>query len=179
VPYSFIFVKDKTRPGGTFESVKARMVCNGANQKDHMFELISSATVGLTSVFIVLNIATYFECKVRTFDIKGAFLHAEFTPQDEIIYTKVSKEVASIWVTLDLTALEFLDHKGKLLLQLDKFIYGLKQSPYKWQKLLTTVLERLGYCKLVHEGRRYHGTAQPGGAMRPSLYQYISRTSAG
>jgi hypothetical protein len=179
VPYSFIFVKDKTRPGGTFESVKARMVCNGANQKDHMFELISSATVGLTSVFIVLNIATYFKCKVRTFDIKGAFLHAEFTPQDEIIYTKVSKEVASIWVTLDLTALEFLDHKGKLLLQLDKFIYGLKQSPYKWQKLLTTVLERLGYCKLVHEGRRYHGTAQPGGAMRPSLYQYISRTSAG
>jgi hypothetical protein len=58
--YSFMFVKDKTRPDGSFERVKARMVCNGANQKYHMFELISSATVGLTSVFIILNFASHF-----------------------------------------------------------------------------------------------------------------------
>jgi hypothetical protein len=45
----------------------------------------------------------------------------------------------------------YLDHKGELLLQLDKFIYGLKQSPYKWQKLLSSVLEGLGYRKLMHD----------------------------
>jgi hypothetical protein len=116
-----------------------------------MFDLISSATVGLTSVFLLFNIATKYRCRVRTYDIKGAFLHAKFTPQDEVIYIKISKEVAAIWVTLDPTAAPFIDNKGELLLQLDKFIYGLKQAPYKWQQLLSSVLEKLGYRKLVHD----------------------------
>jgi hypothetical protein len=151
VLYSFMFIKDKTRPDGTYERTKARLVCNGANQKEHLYDFISSATVGLLSVFLMLNIATKFRCKLRTFDIKGAFLHAQFKHSDEIIYIKISREVTAIWIIIDPEAAKFVDNKGELLLQLDKFIYGLKQAPFKWQELLTNVLIDLGYRKLIND----------------------------
>jgi hypothetical protein len=76
--YSFMFIKVENRPDSTYDHTRARLVCNGAQQKDNMFDLISSATVGITSVFIAFNIATYFKCKIRTYDIVAAFLHAQF-----------------------------------------------------------------------------------------------------
>jgi hypothetical protein len=45
-----------------------------------------------------------------------------------------------MWLEMDPTAAEFVDHTGSLILQLDKFIYGLKQSPAKFQELLNNVL---------------------------------------
>jgi hypothetical protein len=149
--HSFMFIKTKNRPDGTYDRTRARLVCNGAQQKDHMFDLISSATVGLTSVFIAFNIATYFKCKIRTYDIVAAFLHAQFQPRDAVTYIKINKEITAIWITIDPTAQPFIDSKGELLLQLDKFIYGLKQAPVKWQELLNTVLTKLGYRQLIHD----------------------------
>jgi hypothetical protein len=149
--HSFMFIKDKNRPDGTYDQTRARLVCNGAQQKNHMFDLISSATVGLTSVFLAFNIATRFKCKIRTYDIVAAFLHAQFKPQDAVTYIKVNKEITAIWITIDPTASQFVDSKGELLLQLDKFIYGLKQAPVKWQQLLTKVLLKLGYRQLIHD----------------------------
>jgi hypothetical protein len=146
-----MFIKDKNRPDGTYDRTRARLVCNGSQQKDHMFDLISSTTVGLTSVFLALNIATRFRCKIRTYDIVAAFLHAQFKPKDAVTYIKVNKEITAIWLTIDPAAAPFVDNKGELLLQLDKFIYGLNQAPVKWQQLLTTVLLKLGHRQLIHD----------------------------
>ena len=70
---SFMFVKHKETPDGRYDRTKARMVGNGANQKDHMYDLISSSTVALSSVFLLFNIASYYKCLLASYDIKGAF----------------------------------------------------------------------------------------------------------
>ena len=60
----------------------------------------------------------------------------------------VRKEVVDIWVKIDPTALPlFVNFKSDQLLLLDKFVYGLKQSPFKFQLHLAGVLKLLGYIR--------------------------------
>ena len=148
---SFMFVKHKTLPDGSYDKTKARMVGNGATQAAHMYDMVSSSTVALASVFLLVNIASYFKTKVTTYDIKGAFLHASFGPEDEVTYIRINKEITTLWIEQDPSAAPFVDDNGTLLLELDKFIYGLKQSPLKFQQHLTEVLFALGYAKTTQD----------------------------
>jgi len=157
---SFMFLKHKTTPDGVYERTKARMVGNGANQRDHTYNLVSSSTVALASVFLMFNLASYYKCRMATYDIKGAFLHAGFEKDDEIIYIKINREVTEQWIIMDPSAAEYVDERGELLLELDKFIYGLKQSPLKFQLHLTNTLEKIGYkrtendeCMFIKHGK--------------------------
>lgn len=75
-------------------------------------------------------------------------------------YIKINKETTRLWCDIDPTAQEYVDERGELLLELDKFIYGLKQSPLKFQQHLTKVLLKLGYrqtendeCMFIKHGR--------------------------
>ena len=145
---SFMFLKHKTTPDGRYDKTKARMVGNGATQKDHMYDLVSSSTVALSSVLLLVNLASYYKAKLTTYDIKGAFLNAEFGEKDEVTYIRINKEITALWVEQDPTSAAFVDERGTLLLELDKFIYGLKQSPLKFQLHLRETLVELGYKPL-------------------------------
>jgi hypothetical protein len=129
--HSFMFLKEKTKPDGSYDRTKARMVDNGATQKEHMYDLISSSTVALSTVFLLFNIASHFRAHLASYDVKGAFLNAEFGPSDPAHYLRVNREVTEIWAEMDPSARAFIDRRGELMLKLDKFIYGLKQAPYK------------------------------------------------
>lgn len=148
---TFMFLKHKETPDGLYDRTKARMVGNGATQKTHMYDLVSSSTVSLASVFLLCNLASHYRAKLTTYDIKGAFLHAEFGENDEVTYIRINKEVTALWVKQDPSALPYVDERGTLLLELDKFIYGLKQSPLKFQLHLKGVLNNLGYKQLASD----------------------------
>jgi hypothetical protein len=148
----FMFIKHKETPDGQYDKTKARLVGNGKNQKPHMYDLTHSSTVSLASVFLLFNIASYYKCKMSSFDIKGAFLHAKLEEADPDTYLRIPKEIAAIWVDMDPEAAQYLQFDGSLVLQLDKFIYGLKQSPLKFQLLLVSVLINAGYTRLVNDG---------------------------
>ena len=138
---TFMFIKYKEHPDGKFDKVKARLVANGINQHSHLFDLISSSTVNHASVFLLLNIASYFKCHMVTYDIKGAFLNAKFNKEeDEPIYVRIDTETTKIWIDIDPEATQFVQKDGTLIILLDKFMYGLKQLPLKFQKLLNEVL---------------------------------------
>ena len=95
----FMFIKHKEKPDGSYDKTKARLVGDGSKQGEFMYDMISSAhTVALSSVFMMFNIASKYQCKLITFDIKGAFLHAKFTDKDVPTYIRVPKEVADIWI---------------------------------------------------------------------------------
>ena len=149
--HTFMFIKHKTNSLGQYERTKARLVGNGAHQGDHMYDLVYSATVLLSSVMLLLNIASFHWCHVVSYDVKGAFLHAEFEETDPTTFIRVSKEVADEWKSLDPACVPFVNEKGELLLQLDKFIYGLKQSPYKFQAHLVRTLTSIGYKQMSND----------------------------
>jgi len=148
---TFMFIKHKTKPNGDYDKTKARLVANGAKQKKHLYDLISSSTVNLPSVFLLFNIACSRRLRIVAYDVKGAFLHARFSENDEPIYIKIPKDVAAEWIKFDPSAAEYLTDKGDLYLLLLRYIYGLKQSPLKFQEHLREVLVTAGYEACDHD----------------------------
>jgi hypothetical protein len=148
---AFMFLKHKTKPDGTYDKTKARMVANGAHQRRHMYDVISSTTVHLSSVMILLNLASRDNALLASYDVKGAFLHAQFGPLDEVTYIRIPRDLVAQWIVLDPDAKRFVDEKGELTLELDRFIYGLKQSPYKFQMHLKTTLTAADYTSQVQD----------------------------
>lgn len=137
---SFMFIKHKHNPDGSYERTKARMVGDGSKQTADMFDMISSSTVSLTSVFLLLNIGTYLKARTVSYDIKGAFLNATKAPDEKPIYLRIRKEVVDVWILVDSTASNYIDSKGELIIELNKYIYGLKQAPVMFQQHLHKLL---------------------------------------
>jgi len=160
---TFMFIKHKYKPDGAYDKTKCRMVGDGSRQGDHMYDLISSSTVALTSVFMLLNFASYHRASLSSYDVKGAFLHAEFKEGDVPTYIVIGRDIAELWIILDPSAKPYLTERGELFLLLDKFIYGLKQAPLKFEKdLHEEVLLALGYQRCLHDDCLFTKSTQQG-----------------
>ena len=85
---SKIFFKEKYRPDGTFEKLKARLVAGGHLQDRTLYEDLSSPTVCTQSVFMIATIAANEHRHVCTIDIGGAYLNAKMT-SDVYMYLDV------------------------------------------------------------------------------------------
>ena len=146
---SFMFVKEKYHPDGRHDNTKARFVGDGAHQSRHSYDIISSTTVDLLSVFLLLSLASYSGARIICYDVKSAFLNASFTDDDEVMFLKISRDIVQIWKTLDANIANFTDEHGHAYLCLEKFIYGLKQAPKKFQEHLKQTLISSGYVQSI------------------------------
>ena len=88
---------------------------------------------------------------LHTVDIRGAFLNAEFTSADAPIYLRINADVVPYWILQDPAAKPYVTDNGELLLLLDRFLYGLKQSPLKFQLHLSQTLSAAGYKQSIHD----------------------------
>jgi hypothetical protein len=52
---AFMFLKHKTKPDGSYDKTKARLVANGGQKGQHTYDLISSSTIHTPSVMLLLN----------------------------------------------------------------------------------------------------------------------------
>ena len=107
---------------------------------------IEAPTVALSSVLMILSIAAKKKLQLATFDIKGAFLHASMKEGEEV-FVRISKEVAKLLVKHDISYEKFLHENGSFVVKLNKFLYGLRQSPRAWYDLISAVIMKLGYTK--------------------------------
>jgi hypothetical protein len=151
-----MFLKNKTRPDDTYDKTKARIITDGKNQADHLYDLIS-ATIPLSVVMLLLNIASLLALRVASYDVKGAFLHAKFGPFDERIYLLIPKELATVWLEFDPKVKQFIDEKSELYMELDRYLYRLKQSPLKFLLVLVGYIAQFQdeclYYKKTPDGR--------------------------
>jgi hypothetical protein len=167
---SFMFMKQKFFPNGQMDKLKVRLVADGSQQGRHLYDFVSSATVSLQVVFLLFNIASYHKCMLHTIDIRGAFLNAEFSAADEPIYLKINKDVVPYWILQDPSAAPYVSTQGDLLLLLDRFLYGLKQSPLKFQIHLSNTLTSAGYKQSIHDECLFYKT-------KGSKFSYVSTHS--
>lgn len=153
---TFMLIKHKLKPDGSYDRTKGRFTVNGAEQGLNMYEDIASATVGLVSVFQLFSIASKYKAIVVSYDIAGAFLETSKkkgpnSPQDKPIYIRIRADIAHLWIVIDPEAKQFLNARGELYIELARFLYGLKQAPLEFQRLLKSVLEELGYRSSIYD----------------------------
>lgn len=109
---------------------KARLVARGCEQGDKIdFKETYSPVVDTTNLRVLLALASQSSIKIKTFDVKTAFLNGTL---DQEVYMKLP---------------EGLNETHKICL-LKKALYGLKQAPLRWHKRLTEFLNKKGIEQL-------------------------------
>jgi hypothetical protein len=128
IGYKWVF-KKKLRPDGTIEKYKASLVAKGYNQKGEEFFDTYSLVVWLTTIRVLLSLATSYGLLVHQMDIKTTFLNGEL--EDEIYMDQ-----------LDGFAI-----KGQegMVCKLLKSLYGLKQAPKQWHEKFDKTLTSVGF----------------------------------
>jgi hypothetical protein len=130
--------KKKLRSDGTIKKYKAMLVAKGYNQKEgEDFFDTYSPIARLTTIRVLLSLATSYGLLVHQMDVKTAFLNGEL---EEEIYMDQSDGFAV---------------KGQegMLCKLLKSLYGLKQAPKQWHEKFDKTLMSVGF--VVNEADKY------------------------
>ncbi|CAL8091268.1 unnamed protein product [Prunus armeniaca] len=118
IGYKWIF-KKKLKADGTIDKYKARLVAKGYRQKEGLdfFDTYSPVT-RITSIRMLIAIASIYDMEIHQMDVKTAFLNGEL---DEEIYMEQPEGFVV---------------KGQELkvCKLVKSLYGLKQAPKQWHE---------------------------------------------
>lgn len=127
--------------------IKARLVGGGHCQDKTIYgnEEISSPTVRTPSVFMLAATGATEGRKFVTIDIKGAYLHCDIKQE---VYMELDPVVSYILTEMDASYQEFIDPEtGKILVQLDKALYGLVESARLFYDHLSGTLANMGFEK--------------------------------
>jgi hypothetical protein len=94
----FIFLKEKFKPDGSFDKLKARLVGGGHLQDRSLYadDEINSPTASLQSVFMVATLAAQESRKVMTMDIGSAYLNADMQKEANVATKSKDTRVAYI-----------------------------------------------------------------------------------
>ena len=115
---------------GDLVKYKARLVVKGFGQKKGIdFDEIFSPVVKLSSIRIILGLATNQDLEIEQLDVKTAFLHGDL---EEEIYMQQPEGFED-------------KRKEDLVCKLKKSLYGLKQAPRQWYKKFDSFMVGHGY----------------------------------
>ena len=136
---SHMFLKEKLDGAGMFEKLKARLVGDGRTQiRDEDY---SSPTARIESIFNSMKIIVEEERKTLVLDIGGAYLNAKM---DDEVYMWLSREIVEILIIILPELKDYTDERGRILVKIEKALYGLIQSAKLWFDHLTGVLVKNG-----------------------------------
>jgi hypothetical protein len=143
---SLMFMKTKFDGLGRFEKIKARLVANGKQQDRTLYPDTYSPTVALQSVMMCLTVAAKERRKLCAIDIGGAYLNAERVCEegDEVIM-ELEPMLVGILKKMAPEVKPYVDAKGRMLVKLNKAMYGTLDAAKIWYEKLTGVLTQMGF----------------------------------
>jgi hypothetical protein len=139
---SSMFLKEKFDARGKFEKLKARLVADGRQQNRALYPNNASPTVSVESLIMCLYIAARQRRKAAKVDITGAYLNAPMTGEEVIM--ELDRTLTEI-ISKYLPEMKSYESNGKLLVRLDRALYGCVQSAKLWYDMLTNVLREAGF----------------------------------
>jgi hypothetical protein len=124
--------KKKMNAASEVEKFKSQLVAKGYSQVEGVdFGDIFSLVAKLTSIRVLMSLATTFDLKIEHMDVKTTFLYGDL---EEEIYMKHPEGFVV---------------KGKkyLVWRLKISLYGIKQSPRMWYQNFETYILTLGFVR--------------------------------
>ena len=141
-----MFLKEKILPTGEFEKFKARLVAGGDQQDMNLYEDLSSPTVSTSAVLTVLAIAAHERRAVSVVDITGAYLNAEIG-REVTVHMRQDRVISSLITGICPKYSAYLDHRGSIVVRLQRALYGCVESAALWHDHLSATLGELGYIR--------------------------------
>jgi hypothetical protein len=151
---AFMFLTDKVNGKGEFDKRKGRMV-SGKTTK--VFEDTSSPTVNPITVFTMLHEAAALDHEIAAYDFRGAFLGTPIDKEkDGRLFIRIPKDVTKFWVMLHPEAAEYVDAKGCMYMELNKYLYGLPPSGSRFHEFVKKIFTDAGATISVSGPVRAH-----------------------
>lgn len=133
-------LRTKLMPDGSTKR-KARLVATGFTQQYGIdFNSTYAPVAMLTSIRLVLAIATVTKMILRQFDVRTAFLYGDL---EENLFLETPKGV---------------DISSGMVLKLKKSLYGLKQSPRCWNKKFNDILTKFNLIQSSQDPCLYYNS---------------------
>jgi hypothetical protein len=151
--HSSAFLKEKLDDNGNFASIKARWVGSGNEMDRGLYESGSSPTVATEAVFTQLALIAGENKKWVTIDIGSAYLHS---PMKEFVAVMIAPGLVPYVVKAKPEAEKFIDKKGRLLVKLEKALYGCVQSSRLWYEHMSGVLIAGGFRVNSYDNCVFH-----------------------
>ena len=141
-----VFIKEKYKPDGLFDKLKARLVAGGDQQDRTVYSdnETSSPTVSTCAVFIIAAIAAKERRQVATIDFAGAYLNADMKRRVLMTFYPV---LTKLIIDVDSSYEKYVGASGKLTVRLDKALYGCIESAKLWYDLISSKLLGLGFIQ--------------------------------
>ena len=145
--------KQKFNANGKIDKFKARVVAQGYTQIEGVDYFDTYApVVKYNSLRVILSIATIKDYEIKQMDVATAFLNADIK---ETLYMEQPPG--------------FNTDKSKVC-KLNKTIYGLKQSPMEWNKVLNDYLVSQQFIPLVSDPCVYQRKSKTGKVMIIAIF---------
>jgi hypothetical protein len=126
--------KIKRNPDGSIARYKARLVARGFTQEHGIdYTETFAPTVKFSTIRVILALAAFHDWEVEQLDVVTAFLSAELK---EKVYMRQPEGFR-----------ECDDDDSELVCELQRAIYGLKQSPRYWYQTITAWLLDFGFVQ--------------------------------
>ena len=138
--------KIKRNSDGSVERYKARLVAKGFSQVEGIdfFETFSPI-VKMTTVHVILALASIYRWDLQQLDVSNAFLHGDLS---EEVYMSIPPGLQG--------------HGSPRCCKSKKSLYGLKQASRKWYEKFSTLLMSSGYQQAHSDHslfvKHYNGT---------------------
>ena len=158
---SQMFLKEKFLPTGQFEKLKARLVAGGDQQDKTLYEDLSSPTVSSSVVMTLLSVAAHEKRSVTVVDITGAYLNAEMG-KEVTVHMRLDRVISELITRLQPEYTEYLDHRGSIVVRLQRALYGCVESAALWHEHLSATLIEIGYERNKHECCVFNKTDEDG-----------------
>ena len=146
---SLIFIKQKFKPNGKPDKVKARLVAGGHRQDRSLYPDNYSPTVSLENLFIESCIAANNNMNIISLDIASAYLNADMSHEN--IYMRLDKYISNLMCDLDSTYSNFINKNGNIIVKLNKALYGCLQSGQLWYLNIKETLINFGLIMNVYD----------------------------
>jgi hypothetical protein len=147
-----MFLKFKYKADGSFDKVKARLAANGDKQDPDTIGETFAPTVNPVSVKTHLNITVREQLLLSAYDIKGAFLMTlmeEARKQNgDMIYIRIPKKLAEVWLEFFPEDELYVLEDGTMICCVETYLYGLAESPNRFNKLFDETMLSLGFKSL-------------------------------
>jgi len=128
--------------------IKGRTVADGSQQRKYVSrDETTSPIMSLQALLATLIIDVQEGRKIQTFDVPGAYLHAEI-PKDEKVYMKFEGDFADIICEVNREYKKFVTvERGKRVLYVCVLmaIYGMIESALRWYELFSSTLTDMGF----------------------------------
>jgi hypothetical protein len=142
---SHMFLREKYEDR-IFVKLKGRIVADGRMQDQSIYTDYSSPTAKTRSVMTLLKLAAVKGWDLLKVDVGGAFLCASIDETEEV-YMIIDETLTEMAGELMPEVTEYIREGRKLVVRVDKAMYGLIQLAKLWYKELTTFLEVNGFEK--------------------------------